>query len=74
MRSAVTKMCVRLKMYVLSMRQTVLLWEKTANVTALVILQGFAVNLKAKVKYTNPARGNLDFCKQKFKRPLPCNQ
>ncbi len=25
-------------------------------------------------KYTNPARGILDFCKQKFLRPIPCRQ
>ena len=25
------------------------------------------------LKYTNPARGILDFCKQKFYRPLLCS-
>ncbi len=31
------------------------------------------LHVKAKQKYTNPARGILDFCKQKFYRPLLCH-
>ena len=30
--------------------------------------------METKNKYTNPARGILDFCKQKFCRPLLCGQ
>ncbi len=29
---------------------------------------------KLMIKCTNPARGMLDFCKQKFCRPLLCRQ
>ncbi len=34
----------------------------------------FVKRSKDHVKYTNPARGILDFCKQKFCRPLLCRQ
>ncbi len=32
-----------------------------------------SASLSELFKYTNPARGILDFCKQKFYRPLPCS-
>ncbi len=31
------------------------------------------VEVEVQDKYTNPARGILDFCKQKFYQPLPCS-
>ena len=34
----------------------------------------FWISVILNLKYTNPARGILDFCKQKFCRPLPCSQ
>ncbi len=38
--------------------------------TALLPLQNRSDMENSKLKYTNPARGILDFCKQKFYRPL----
>ncbi len=50
----------------------ILILHVFSNVEAFIFAAHYYVE-KYQIKYNNPARGILDFCKQKFYRPLLCS-